>query len=63
MVQWTKELPMPAYVLFQNLDFKPMEKTALTCVSPACPARLPGLVIKQHSVPSLSSEVTVHIGD
>lgn len=54
---------MQAYVLFQKLDFKSMEKIALTCASPACPARLPGLVIKQHSVPSLSSEVTVHIGD
>lgn len=62
MVQWAKDLPMQAYVLFQKLDFKSMEKTALTCASPACPARLPGLVIKQHSVPSLSSEVTVHIG-
>lgn len=62
MVQWAKDLPMQAYVLFQNLDFKSMEKTALTCASPARPARLPGLVIKQYSVPSLSSEVTVHIG-
>lgn len=62
-IQWTKALPMQAYVLSQKLDFKSMEKIALTCASPACPARLPGLVIKQHSVPSLSSEVTVHIGD
>lgn len=62
MVQWAKELPIQAYVPFQKLDFKSMKKTDLTCASPACPARLPGLVIKQHSISSLSSEVTVHIG-
>lgn len=50
MVQWAKDLFMQAYVLFQKLDFKSTEKTALTCASLTCSARLPGLVIKQHSV-------------